>query len=361
MQYTSYNSFESGLKRYRSAKMGFIIICVLGVVLLCGVSCQVDGRDIALLDVYRIIWEHLCGASYEYGTPEYWDDYIVWNTRLPRIAMTILAGMALSTCGVVMQSLMSNPLADPYTTGISSGACFGAILSIALGFSFGSMLGQSGIVGNAFIMALVPAMIVVLLSKIMYTSPATLILIGTAVSYMFGSLNTLVLVYADEETLSTAYLWQIGSFDNTVWSELYIPGAVTLVGSVLMIFLAGKLNVMMMGEDDARSMGLDVEKFRTFALVLMSIMVASIISYTGILGFVGLVVPHIVRMVIGSDNRYIMPASMAFGAALLLATDLIARLVVHPSEIPAGIILMMIGGPMLLYLIVKRKGYGGVY
>lgn len=353
--------FEEGYRRFRLRKVLFIVLCVIAVVALCGVACLVDGRPIGFLDVYRIIWEHLCGAQYDYGTTEYWDDYIVWNTRLPRIAMAILAGASLSTCGVVMQSIMSNPLADPYTTGISSGASFGAIVAIAIGFSFSSVLGQSGIVGNAFVMALVPALIVIVLSRFMYTSPATLILIGTAVSYLFGSLNTLVLVYADEETMATAYLWQIGSFDNTMWSELQIPLVVTVLGCAAMMVLSRKLNVMMMGDDEARALGLDVENFRTVCLVVMSVMVAAIISYTGILGFVGLVAPHIVRMVIGSDNTYIMPASMAFGAALLLFTDLLARIVVHPSEIPAGIILMMIGGPLFLYLIVRKKGYGGVY
>ena len=301
------------------------------------------------------------GASYEYGTPEYWDDYIVFETRLPRIAIAILAGVSLSVCGVAMQSIMSNPLADPYTTGISSGACFGAILAIAVGFTISSFTGQSGIVGNAFFMALVPALIVVALSRFVYTSPATLILIGTAISYLFGSLNTLILVLADEETLSTAYLWQIGSFDNMLWSELAIPLIATIAGSIAMISMSRRMNIMMMGDEEARSMGLDVETFRMLILILVSFMVAAIISYTGILGFVGLVVPHMIRLIIGSDNIYILPASMAFGAALMIIVDLIARLVVHPSEIPAGIILMFIGGPMFLYLIIRKKNGGGVY
>lgn len=353
--------FEEEYSGFRLRKVSFILLCIVLIVIASGVSCLVDGRPIGILDVYRIIWEHLEGATYEYGTPEYWDDYIVFETRLPRITIAILAGVSLSVCGVAMQSIMSNPLADPYTTGISSGACFGAILAIAIGFTFSSLTGQSGIVGNAFVMALVPALIVVALSRLVYTSPATLVLIGTAISYLFGSLNTLILVLADEETLSAAYLWQIGSFDNMLWSEMHIPLIVTVAGSIAMIALSRRMNLMMMGDDEARSMGLDAETFRTVILVLVSFMVAAIISYTGILGFVGLVVPHMIRLIIGSDNVYILPASMAFGAALLITVDLIARIVVHPSEIPAGIILMFIGGPMFLYLIVRRKNGGGVY
>lgn len=353
--------FDEEYSGFRFRKIAFILMCIALIIIASGVSCLVDGRPIGILDVYRIIWEHLGGAAYDYGTPEYWDDYIVFETRLPRIAIAILAGVSLSVCGVAMQSIMSNPLADPYTTGISSGACFGAILAIAIGFTFSSLGGQSGIVGNAFVMALVPALIVVALSRLVYTSPATLVLIGTAVSYLFGSLNTLILVLADEDTLSTAYLWQVGSFDNMLWSEMHIPLIVTIAGSIAMFALSRRMNLMMMGDEEARSMGLDAERFRTVILVLVSLMVAAIISYTGILGFVGLVVPHMIRLIIGSDNVYILPASMAFGAALLIVVDLLARIVVHPSEIPAGIILMFIGGPMFLYLIVRRKNGGGIY
>ena len=354
------DDFDDRYREHVSRKVLFIIIFVLAAVALCGVSCLIDGRPIGILDVYGIIWDHITGATYEYGTPEYWDDYIVWDTRLPRVAMAVLAGVALSSCGVVIQSLVSNPLADPYTTGISSGASFGAILAMVVGFSFGSLTGQAGIVGNAFIMALVPAFAVIALSRVVYTSPATLILIGTAVSYLFGSLNTLLLVNADEETMATAYLWQIGSFDNVMWSELTVPLVVTVLGSVSVLLLSGRLNLMMMGDDEARSMGLDTQNLRTVLLLLMSLMVAAIISYTGILGFVGLVAPHMVRMLIGSDNRFVIPASMAFGSVLLLTTDLLARVVVHPAELPAGILLMMVGGPLFLLLIVRRRDYGVV-
>jgi len=353
-------TFEENYHAFVLKRLIFILICVLLVLVFAAASCLIDGRDIEFLEVYRVIWRHINGATYEFGSTGYWDDYIVWNTRMPRTVMAILAGMALAACGVAMQSIMANPLADAYTTGISSGACFGAILAIAIGFSFTSAAGEYAIVGNAFLMALVPALIVVGLSRFMNTSPATLILIGTAVSYLFGSLNTIVLVNVDEETLSTAYLWQIGSFENMSWNELTVPFTVTVAGSLILSLMSRKLNVMMTGEDEAKSMGLDVENFRTFILVIMSLMVAAIISYTGIIGFVGLVAPHIVRMVIGSDNRFLIPASMAFGAVLLVGADLLARIVVHPYEMPAGIILMFIGGPMFLYLIIKRRSYGGL-
>ncbi|MBO4569332.1 MAG: iron ABC transporter permease [Candidatus Methanomethylophilaceae archaeon] len=352
--------FADGYLRYVRHKLIFIIAALAILAIAAGISCLVDGRPIGVLDVYRIIWEHLTGAKYEYATPEYWDDFVVCQMRLPRTVLAIIAGSSLAVCGAVMQSIMSNPLADPYTTGMSSGACLGAIIAIVMGFAF---TGPSmyGIVGMSFLVALIPAFVVILVSRVVSTSPATLILMGTIMSYMFGAVNTLILVHQEGETLSAAYLWTIGSLDNVVWSDLLVPGIVSVVGCIAMLAMSGKLNVMMMGDDQARSMGLDVDNFRTVLLLAMSVMVASIISFTGILGFVGLVAPHIVRMAIGSDNKYVIPASMAFGSALLLVTDTIARLVVYPYEIPVGIILMFIGGPLFLFVVVRKRGYGGIY
>jgi len=352
--------FDDGYLGFVRHKVMFILAMVLIVVLAAGASCLVDGRPIGVLDVYRIIVEHIMGAEYEYATPEYWDDFVVCQMRLPRVALSIVAGAALSTCGVAMQSMMSNPLADPYTTGMSSGACLGAIIAIAMGFAF---TGPSvyGIMGMSFLVSLIPALIIILMSRIVRTSPATLILLGTIMSYMFGAINTLILVNQEGETLSAAYLWTVGSLDNVIWSDLWLPSIISVAGCSAMILMSGKLNVMMMGDDQARSMGLDVDNFRTVLLLVMSLMVASIISFTGILGFVGLVAPHMVRMVIGSDNRFVIPASMAVGAALLLITDTLARLVIYPYEIPVGVILMFIGGPLFLYVVVKHKGYGGIY
>jgi iron complex transport system permease protein len=352
--------FADGYLRYVRHKMVFILAALAVLIVAAGVSCLVDGRPIGVLDVYRIIWDHIAGARYEYATPEYWDDFVVCQMRLPRTVLAIVAGSSLAVCGTVMQSIMSNPLADPYTTGMSSGACLGAIIAIAMGFAF---TGPSvyGIMGMSFLVALIPAFIVILVSRLISTSPATLILMGTIMSYLFGAINTLILVHQEGETLSAAYLWTIGSLDNVIWSDLWVPGIVSILGCSAMLAMSGKLNVMMMGDDQARSMGLDVDNFRTVLLLVLSVMVASIISFTGILGFVGLVAPHIVRMAIGSDNRFVIPASIAFGSALLLVTDTIARLVVFPYEIPVGIILMFIGGPLFLYVIIRKKGYGGIY
>lgn len=261
-----------------------------------------------------------------------------------------------------MQSIMQNPLADSYTTGISSGACFGAVAALVMGFTFSGILNQYGIVTNAFLCGLVPAFAMVGISQFMRASPAVLILAGTAVSYMFSALTTLMMITADEDDLQGAYIWQIGSFESAVWANIPVMLAVTVVGSAFLIKTSNMLNVLTLGDDSARSLGMDASRYRLVCLVVLSLVVGGIISFTGIIAFVGLVAPHAARMVIGSDNRFLVPASMAFGAAMVLLADLVGRTLTPMGELPVGLIMSFIGGPLFLMLILRqKKGYGEVY
>ena len=252
---------------------------------------------------------------------------------------------------------MGNPLADPYSTGISSGACFGAVAAIVVGVSFSSVTGEMGIVTNAFIGALIPAMLIIFISERVRMTPATLILLGTAISYFFNSMITYVMVTTDADTLKSAYLWQVGSLDGMTWSSVPLMLAVTIVGSAFVMMATRKLNVMSLGENSAISLGIDVQKFRIICLALMAVMTAAIVSYTGIIGFVGLVAPHIVRLVIGSDNKFVVPISMAVGAFLLLFADYIAY---QLSNIPVGVVMSLIGSPVFFILIVLQSRKSGV-
>lgn len=356
------DQMKTSYGQYLARKVSFIIICILAVVFVAGISCTLGDRNIGFFHVYEIIWEHICGASYTAGSSEWWDDYTIVNLRIPRIIMAIIAGVALSVCGVAMQSIMQNPLADSYTTGISSGACFGAVAALIMGFTFSGILNQYGIVTNAFICGLVPAFAMIGISQFMRASPAMLILAGTAVSYMFSALTTLMMITADEEDLQGAYLWQIGSFESAVWSYIPLMLIVTIIGSIFLILTSNKLNVLTLGDDSAKSLGLDASKYRLVCLVILSLVVAGIISFTGVIAFVGLVAPHIVRMVIGSDNKFLVPASMAFGAVVVLFADLAGRTITPLGELPAGLIMSFIGGPLFLLIILRqKKGYGEVY
>jgi iron complex transport system permease protein len=353
---------KADYRSYVLRKLLFILGCNITVVVAAGLACTIGGRDIGFTDVYGIIYDHIGGAVYERGTTEWWDDYIVWEVRLPRVAMAIIAGSSLAIGGVAMQSMMSNPLANPYTTGISSGACFGAIVAIVMGFSFSSALGQYGIVTNAFLCSLIPALFIIVISGMTRTTPATLILAGIAMSYLFNALNTLVLITAEAESIQAAYLWQVGSLKDAGWGDVPLMLIVTLIGTLFLQLTSRQLNLLTLGDESARSLGMDTSSYRLVCLVALSLMIAAVISYTGIIGFVGLVAPHMVRMIIGADNRYIVPASVAFGAALLLTADMVGRIIVAPGELPVGIIMSFMGGPMFLYLIIRqKKGYGEVY
>ncbi|NLU46229.1 MAG: iron ABC transporter permease [Euryarchaeota archaeon] len=336
-------------------KMSFIALIVAAIFAAAGVTLTLGGRDIGFVEVYRILFDHLGGVAHVTGTPAWWDDHVVWNVRLPRILVAIVAGAGLAVGGAAMQAVVRNPLADPYTTGISSGAVFGVAVALTLGFGAGTRIGSYGLMVNAFIFGLVPMTVIVLMSRFTKTSPATMILAGIAMTYMFSALSTLLLVTSGTETIHRAYLWQIGSLENATWSDVPLMFAVTLIGSIFLMLSTKKLNLLTLGDESAKSLGLDAENFRVLILVVLSVMTAAIIGSLGVIGFVGLVSPHIVRAAIGSDNRYLIPAAALFGALLMLAADLIARIVIHPGEIPVGLVMSFIGGPLFLLLILRSK------
>ncbi len=338
-------------------KLALLAVSIAGIVLFIGLLSLSNFEGIGLKETYSIIWNHICGNEYPLRSTEWWADRYIWNTAMPHALAAVIAGAGLAVCGTMMQSMMSNPLADPYSTGISSGACFGAVAAIIVGITMTSVTGEMGIVTNAFIGALIPALLIVFLSQRIHMTPATLILLGTAISYFFNSMITYMMVTTDADTLKSAYMWQIGNLDGTTWSSLPIMFAATLIGSIAVMMVSNKLNVMTLGENSAISLGVDVQKFRTYCLILMSVMTAAIVSFTGIIGFIGLVAPHIVRMVIGSDNRFVAPISMAVGALLLLIADYIAF---ELSDIPVGVIMSIIGSPVFFALIIYQSRKPGV-
>ena len=214
-------------------------------------------------------------------------------------------------------------------------------------------------IGAAIIkyMPSVLAALIILISAKIRMTPATLILLGTAISYFFNSMITYLMVTTDADTLKSAYMWQIGSLDGMTWGYIPIMLGVTIVGTVFVLMMANKLNVMSLGEKSAISLGVDVQRFRTVCLLIMAFMTAAIVAFTGIIGFVGLVAPHLVRLLVGSDNRFVMPISMAVGAILLLIADYTAY---QLSNIPVGVVMSIIGSPVFLILIMYHTRKAGV-
>lgn len=346
--YTTREEVSLGYGKYLWKKRVFIIVCVVASILIAGYAVTVGSYPIGFFESYQIIIDHILG-----NVSDATKDLIVWESRLPRIIAGALVGIGLSIAGATMQSTMKNPLADPYTTGISSGASFGATIAIILGVT---VLGSSyGVVVNAFIFSLIPAAVIIVISGLRKASPTVMILSGIAVMYVFNALTTVIMLMANPEDLAAVYNWQVGTLAKSKWETLPIMASVTLVGSIILIALSNKLNILATGDESAKSLGIDANKLRLFCLVVVSFLAAGIVSFTGVIGFVGLVAPHVARIFIGSDNRYLLPASAAFGVALVLISDVIGRTVIYPAVLQVGVVTAFLGGPLFLYLLIKQR------
>lgn len=354
---------EALVREYRRGlvrKTLLLVACIVGIVIVVGLLSLSVYDGLSLGETYRLIWNHLMGAEYPVRSFEWWADWYIWNVAVVHAIAAILTGAALACCGSLMQSLMNNPLADPYSTGISSGACLGAMAAIVMGVTIGNFAGSAGTVVNAFVGAMVPAVIIIVISERIRMTPATLILLGTALSMFFGAFISFMMVTTDADTLQSAYLWQVGNFSNISWDSIPFMLAITVVGSAIVMLLSNKLNVMSLGDSSAQSLGIDVRRFRTLALTLMAVMTAGIVSFVGIIGFVGLVCPHIVRLVVGSDNRFVIPISMALSALIVIVSDYISMM---NSSLAVGVVISAIGAPLFFILIVmsKTKGKGAIF
>jgi len=327
----------------------FILICLAVIFLIAGFSMTVGAYNISFIESYEIIWCHITGSVY----PDTAKDYIVWDTRVPRVIFAIFGGAALAVAGAVMQSILKNPLADSYTTGVSSGAGFGATFAMSMGFVVG---GMSGVMTFAFLFSLIPTGVIILMSKLTNASPTTMIMAGIGIMYIFNAMTTVLMLWADPQSMPAIYAWQVGSLSNGNVNLGNIPliVIVSVVGVGLMCSMAGKINVLATGDESAKALGIDADKLRIFILLITGVLAASIVTFVGIVGFVGLVTPHIVRIFIGADNKYLLPASAIFGGMLMLVADQIGR-VVLTTPLPVGVVMAFIGGPLFLWLILRRS------
>lgn len=341
---------ESYIK-HKSRKKLFIVILIPLVILLIGSAVAFGSAEIAFLDVYRTIFSKLfSGIAPAAGHA----DIIIWKLRLPRILMGLLAGIALGSSGAVMQVVLRNPLADPYMLGIASAAGFGASLAIVLGV--GIVAGPYLIIGNAFLFSLLSSGLILALSGRKGASPESMVLIGLALLFFFQAMTTIIQYFGDSEAVKAAVFWTVGDLGKAGWGKLAITAPLVLIGTGLLIWKSGDLNVMNTGDASAKSLGINVQGTRISAMVICTLMVAGIVSFTGTIGFIGLVAPHVVRMIIGADNRILVPASGLVGAVLLVLSDTLARTILSPVILPVGSVTAFLGVPLFLYLIMKKKG-----
>ncbi|MGW6685184.1 FecCD family ABC transporter permease [Streptomyces sp. NPDC054961] len=287
---------------------------------------------------------------------------IVWDVRMPRVLLGAVVGAGLAVCGTVLQALVRNPLADPFLLGASSGASAGAVLVIVCGAGFLGWAGGAALPLAAFagsMGALVAVYAMARRGGAMTTG--RLILAGVAVQYVLSALTSLVLVLAAHpDQMRSVLFWTLGGLGGARWGELALPAAALLVGTGLLIALARPLDLLLAGEEGAHTLGLDTGRFRAVVFVLTSLVIGVLVASSGAIGFVGLMVPHAARMIVGAGHRSLLPVAALGGAVFLTLADLAARTAAAPEEIPVGVVTALVGGPFFLWMLRRSTRTEGI-
>ena len=316
--------------------------------------------SISFSDVYRVMFHRLSGifTGQAGSLPDVRESTqnIVWFLRAPRVLLGVLIGAALTLSGVGMQAFTKNPLAEPYVLGISSGASLGAVLAMLLGVSV-PVLGKLSVSMGAFAGALVSILLVYLLAKSRGSvAPIRLILVGVAVSAMFQAFtNYIVYTAPDDAAVREATFWMLGGLGSAEWEDLPLLLCLVPPAFLLMLALSKSLNAMMMGDSSAITLGVNLNVVRNLLIVVTALLTASSVAVSGCIGFVGLVIPHLVRSVVGPDHRKLIPISTLTGAIFLIWVDVGARMIKPPAELPIGILTAFLGAPLFLWMIRVRR------
>jgi iron complex transport system permease protein len=279
------------------------------------------------------------------------DLYIIFNIRLPRVMMCLLVGSSLSVCGSAYQAIFRNPLSDPYILGVSSGASLGAAIAIVIGLD--SFL--LGVPLMAFLFALLTVLLIMKIAQVgnrLHTT--TLLLAGISLNFLISAVIAIIM-FTDQEDMHKIYFWTMGSLSGIKYSDVWIVFGFVLVGCSVIRIYAKQLNALLLGSMSAKSLGVNVERVKRVILIVSTLMIGAVVAYCGVIGFVGLVVPHIVRLLVGQDNRRIIPFAIFGGMIFMLLSDIISRVVVSPSELPIGSITSLIGSPFFIYLLYNAK------
>lgn len=344
-------------KKHRSKVIlisGVILTFIVAVISLCiGQTAILNPID-AVISLFSAIGKGGSGLS---GT-----EIIVYEDRLPRTVMTLGVGIGLSIAGATYQAMIRNPLVDPYIMGISSGAGTFAVAVIAFDFTFFGLFSVNSNYLTAFAAifgGLLAFGITMILAVRAGRTTNSYLLSGVVVGLLFSAVQTALLKFSGHK-VANSMAWLFGSFANVTFAQAIIVIVMVSILSVILMWRAKELNLVLLGEDQARQMGLDVKKFDMFMLIIASVLASFCVAFCGIIGFVGLVVPHLCRMIFGGDHRLVMPASIAFGGCLMVLADLVARMALHSQELPVGAITTLIGVPVFAYLLIKKgKIYNG--
>ncbi|MAR91440.1 MAG: iron ABC transporter permease [Pseudomonadota bacterium] len=331
----------------------WLLLILLAGLLLVSVLASLSQGSLAVTptELWQVFSDRLQGQAT--GTTQ---DLVIWQIRLPRVTLSVLVGACLALSGALVQGLFRNPLADPSLIGVSGGAAVGAALAIVLGGSVGGLAGAWTVPLLAFVGGtLVTALVYRLGVGPLGTSVATMLLAGVAINAMTSAFISFLATTAEDVRLRNLVYWLMGSFNVASWQKVLWVAPFTLMSMLMIPALWRGLNALLLGESEARHLGFAVERLRRWVIVLAALTVGVSVAAVGVIGFVGLVVPHIVRMLLGPDHRWLLPAATLLGAALLSLADLAARLLVEPLELPIGVLTAVLGAPFFLFLVMQRR------
>ncbi|MBI9075105.1 MAG: iron ABC transporter permease [Desulfatibacillum sp.] len=333
-----------------------ITLVFLGLAVLIGLSLISMSKGAASLPV-REVAKALLGLDVARQC-----ELIVWNIRLPQVLAAVVAGAGLSLSGAVMQSVLRNPLGSPFTLGISHAAAFGAAFAVMIlgsGTMASSQVGAISIsnpyltTGMAFFFSMAASGVIVGISRMRGSTPEVMVLSGVALGALFTAGTMFLQFFADDVQLAAMVFWTFGDVGRASWSELGVLSIVTGLASVYFLLNAWNYNAVDAGDETAQSLGVRVQRVRILGMIMASLVTSVAVAFLGIIGFVGLVCPHMVRRLMGGDNRFLLPASMLLGAILLLASDTAARLILAPHLLPVSILTAFLGAPVFLALIIR--------
>jgi iron complex transport system permease protein len=341
------------LRRISSAWLLATLAILLPVVVL--YSMTVGTVSISMAEAFSAAVDRLFSSADSIGQTQ----VILFDIRLPRILLALLVGAILASTGAVMQGLFRNPLADPSLIGVSGGASVGASLMIVLAggaVESGLLMGLSLVALGAFVGGFAATILVYRLATSgIGTSVTTMLLAGIAIGALAGALNSLLSYFADNDMLRQISLWQMGNLSAANWAKVWIMALVSLLLLVSFPRDSRALNALLLGESEARHLGIDVQRVKRRLIVLTALGVGVSVALAGMVGFVGLVIPHVIRLLIGPDHRWLIPGSAMAGAILLVVADSLARVVVLPAELPTGILTALLGAPFFIALLLQQR------
>ncbi|MFJ8236493.1 FecCD family ABC transporter permease [Ureibacillus sp. NPDC094379] len=351
------------IRRFLSNKIGWLYILIGGLLLSTSLlALFLSSVQVPVPTILHIILGNTLNGSLLENVPKN-EQMIIWNIRLPRVLLAFCVGASLSLAGAAFQGLLRNPLADPYTIGVSSGASLGAVIVIFFQLTIIG-LGSFTLPVVAIVSGLLTLLVVFGLVRLSSRSLAieTIVLAGIIVSAFIGALVSLIISLGDKDAMTQIIYWLYGSVGMRGWDYVQLIFPFMLIGSFILFYHYRELNALALGEEAADHIGVDVKKGKRVVLIGASLLTGAAVAVSGSIGFVGLVIPHLVRLVIGPNHRHVLPLSLLTGGTFLILADLLARTLIAPKELPIGVVTALIGAPVFAYLLIReRLGRGNRY